>query len=90
MPDQPKKLATYEDILRELGPEKMAFISEMVRPDQHEEREDEADLPTTSASREVILTPEEERAVIEGITAYFGRKPTPEEIHLALEQARSI
>ena len=91
MPDKPKrKLPNYEDIERELGLDKMSFFSEMVRPDQHEEREEDANLPTAQTPREVILTPEEERAVIEHIEKDCGRKLTPEERRLALEQARSI
>jgi hypothetical protein len=38
----------------------MAFFCDMVRPDQHEEREEDANLPTSPTS----MTPEEERAVI--------------------------
>jgi hypothetical protein len=45
MPDEPKKtpknLPTYEDALEKLGPDAMSFFSDMVRPDQHEQREDE-------------------------------------------------
>jgi hypothetical protein len=89
MPDEPKT-PTYEDILRELGPERMSFMSEMVRPDQHEEREEDADLPTAQTSREVVLTPEHERAIIEYIEKDKGRKLTQQERHLALKQARSI
>jgi hypothetical protein len=32
MPDKPEKLPTYEDILKELGPERMEFMTEMSRP----------------------------------------------------------
>jgi hypothetical protein len=88
MPGEPKT-PTYEDILRELGPERMSFMSEMLRPDQHEEPENDVNLPTAPTSREVILTPEEERTIIKGLEQYFGRKPTPQEINLALDQARS-
>ena len=45
----------------------MALFSDMVRPDQHEEREEDANLPSAPTSCEVILTPEEERVVIEGL-----------------------
>ena len=90
MPDEPKNPPTYEDILRELGMDKMAFMSEMLRPDQHEEREEDANLPTASAAREITLSPEEEQTIIKGLEQYFGRKPTQQEIHLALEQARSF
>jgi hypothetical protein len=42
MPDQqPKDPPSYEEVESELGPDLMSFMSEMVRPDQHEEREDE-------------------------------------------------
>jgi hypothetical protein len=90
MPDEPKKLPTLEDIVRELGYDRMAFFSDMVRPDQHEEREEDANLPTVSSAPEVTLTPEHERAVIEHLEARLGRKVTPEERYLALEQARSV
>jgi hypothetical protein len=50
MPDQPprpaEKLPTYEDALEKLGPDAMSFFSDMVRPDQHEEREEDANLRT--------------------------------------------
>jgi len=44
MPEQPKKppTPTFEDILRELGPEKMSFMSEMLRPDAEDERRTDA------------------------------------------------
>jgi hypothetical protein len=90
MPDKPRRELTYEDLVRELGYDKMSFFSDMVRPDQHEEREEDADLPTVPTSREVTLTPEHERAIIEGLEQYFGRKPTRQEINLALDQARSV
>ena len=48
MPDRPKDPPTYEDLVRELGYDKMAFFSDMVRPDQHEEREEDANLPERS------------------------------------------
>ncbi|MGA8658286.1 MAG: hypothetical protein WB586_19260 [Chthoniobacterales bacterium] len=38
--DQPKDLPNYEDALRELGPDLMSFVSDMVRPDQHEQRDE--------------------------------------------------
>jgi hypothetical protein len=45
MPDEPKdegkNLPTYEDVLRELGPDVMSFVSDMIRPEQHEQREEE-------------------------------------------------
>ena len=89
MHDEPKEKPTFEDIVRELGYDKMAFFCDMVRPDQHEEREEDANLPTAPTS-EVMLTPEHERAVIEHIESEIGRKLTPQEINLALDQARSI
>ena len=54
------------------------------------EREEDADLPTGPASREVTLTPEHERAIIARLEEYLSRKPTQQEINLALEQARSF
>ena len=72
-----------------MGLDMMSFFSDMVRPDQHEEREEDADSPTAPTS-EVTLTPEHERAIIEHIESELGRKLTHQEIHLALEQARSI
>jgi len=87
MPDEAKDQPqpTYEDIERELGLDRMAFFSDMVRPDQHEERDEEANLPTTPTS----MIPEEECAVIEHIESELGRKLTQQEINLALKQARS-
>jgi hypothetical protein len=41
MPDDPKDPPTYEEVERELGPDLMSFMSEMVRPDREEEREEE-------------------------------------------------
>jgi hypothetical protein len=91
MPDKPKDpKPTYDDIVRDWGYDKMAFFCDMVRPDQHEEREDEGMPDATSRAPEVTLDPEHERAIIEGIEKYLGRKPTQQEIHLALEQARSL
>jgi len=60
MPDESKQRATFEDLVRDFGYDKMAFFCDMVRPDQHEEREEDANLPTSPTS----MTPEEERAVI--------------------------
>jgi hypothetical protein len=89
MPDKPKNLPSYEDIEQELGMDAMSFFSDMVRPDRHEEREEDADLPTTPTS-EVTLTPEHERAIIEHIQSELGRKLTQQEINLALDKARSM
>jgi hypothetical protein len=89
---QPRKIPTYEDILRDLGPEKMAFMSEMVRPDQNVERPDEGLPATTPDDRapEVTLDPEHEKAIIEYQEARLGRPLTPQERHLALDQARIL
>jgi hypothetical protein len=59
MPDKPKDPPTYEEVQRELGPDLMSFMSGMVRPDQHEEREDEANPSTERAG----LTPEEQNLI---------------------------
>jgi hypothetical protein len=92
MPDEPKESPkpTYEDIERELGLDMMSFFSDMVRPDQHEEREDDPVVPTVKTQTQTDHTPEEERAIIEGLGQYLGRKPTQQEINLAFDQARSI
>ena len=89
MPDESKEKPTYEDIERDLGLDMMSFFSDMVRPDQHEERDDDLVVPTSQAASDV-LTPEHQRAIIEHIESELGRKLTHQEIHLALEQARSI
>jgi hypothetical protein len=87
MRDEPKKLPTYEDAVEKLGLDAMSFFSDMVRPDQHEEREEDSKLaPTAQTPPE--HTPEEARSIIEGLEKYFGRKPTHQEINLALEEAR--
>jgi hypothetical protein len=91
-PKQPKgkkdKIPTYEEIEKELGLEKMVFMSEMLRPDQHEEREEDPVLPRSQDAD--VLTPEHQRAIIEHIESDLGRKLTQQEINLALDQARSI
>jgi hypothetical protein len=79
-----------EDIQRDLGLEKMSFVSEMLRPDAEDEREEDINLPTAPTSEEDILTPEHQRAIVERLEQYFGRKPTQQEINLALDQARSV
>jgi hypothetical protein len=89
MPDKPKNLPTYEDALEKLGPDAMSLFSDMVRPDQHEEREEDANL-LSGPTREGTLTPEHERAVIEYLEKAKGRKLTPQERHLALEQERLL
>jgi hypothetical protein len=76
--------------VRDFGYDKMAFFCDMVRPDQHEEREEDANLPSAVPTSTQDHTPEEERAIIERLGQYFGRKPTQQEINLALDQARSI
>ena len=75
--------------MRNFGYDKMAFFSDMVRPDQHEEREEDANLPTAPTSSQ-DLTPDEERAVIEYLESAKGRKLTQQEINLASDRARSI
>ena len=90
MPNEPKGKPNLEDIVRDFGYDKMAFFCDMVRPDQHVEREEDADLPTAQTLREVTLDPEEERAIIEYLEKEKGRKLTPQEINLALYQARSV
>jgi len=86
MPNKPKEKPSLDDIVRDFGYDKMAFFCDMVRPDQHEEREEDANLPTAQTP----MTPEEERAVIEHIESEIGRNLTPHEINLASDQARSI
>ena len=91
MPDKPKrKLPTYEDIERELGLDAMSFFSEMVRPDQHEEREEDSNLPTSRSRPELASLTPDERNVIDYIESQDGRKLTQQEINLALEQWRSM
>jgi hypothetical protein len=87
MPDKPK-IPSYEEIERELGLDKMSFMSEMVRPDAEEEREDEGTVPTQSRNS-AGFTPEEQK-IIDLLEWSGGRKLTPQEIHLSLEQARQI
>jgi hypothetical protein len=45
MPDEPtpkpENTPSYEDALAKLGPDAMSFVSDMVRPDQHEQRDEE-------------------------------------------------
>ena len=89
MPDKPKEKPSYEDIEREMGLDMMSFFSDMVRPDQHEERDDDPVVPTSQAASDV-LTPEHQRAIIEHLESEIGRKLTPWERHLALEKARSV
>ena len=88
MPNEPKQKPTFEDLVHDFGYDKMAFFCDMVRPDQHIEREEDANLPTSQTADDV-LTPEHQRAIIKGLEQYFGRKPTQQEINLALDQARS-
>jgi hypothetical protein len=40
LPDEPKEKPTFEALVRDFGYDKMEFFSDMVRPDQHEEREE--------------------------------------------------
>jgi hypothetical protein len=88
MPDEPKQKPTFEDLVRLFGYDKMEMFSEMVRPDQHEEREDEGLPADSERAPEVVLDPEHERAIIDRLEQHFGRKPTQQEINLALDQAR--
>jgi len=89
MPDKPKDTPTFEEIVRQLGLDRMSFMSDMVRPDQHEAREEDPGL-SAPPPREIELSPQEQRVIIDGLAQYFGRKPTQQEINLALEQARSF
>jgi len=88
MPDEPKEKPSLEDIVRDWGYDKLAFFCDMVRPDQHEEREDEGLPADSERAPEVVLDPEHERAIIDRLEQHFGRKPTQQEINLALDQAR--
>lgn len=95
MPEESKKSQPpdFEELKRQLGPEKMSFLSEMLRPDAEDEREEDTDLPTGTPSNQDSsqdLTPKEERELIKNIEARLGRKLTQQEINLALDQARSI
>jgi len=91
MPDKPKrKLPTYEDIERELGLDAMSFFSEMVRPDQHEERGEDSNVPTPTSRPDLASLTPDERNVIDYIESQDGRKLTQQEINLALEQWRSM
>jgi hypothetical protein len=90
MPNKPKEKPSLDDIVRDFGYDKMAFFCDMVRPDQHEEREEDADLPSAVPTSSQDHTPEEERAIIETLEQHFGRKPTQQEINLALDQAASF
>jgi hypothetical protein len=83
MPDKPKDPPTYEEIERELGPDLMSFMSEMLRPDQEEERDE--DMNTVSTG----LTPDEQN-LIQLLEWSQGHKFTPEQVHNALRQAREI
>jgi hypothetical protein len=85
-----------EDIQRELGLEKMSFVSEMLRPDAEDEREEGDErmpaatpTPQSQDSRQE-LTLEDQRALIRNIELRLGRKLTQQEINLAIEQAESI
>jgi len=89
VPDKPKEKPSYEDIEREMGLDMMSFFSDMVRPDQHEERDDDSVVPISQAASDV-LTPEHQRAIIEHLESELGRKLTQQEINLALDQARSF
>jgi len=88
MPDERKKTPTYEDIERELGIDKMSFMSEMLRPDQHEEREEEAAAPPERPDLAGLTS--DERNLIRLLEWDAGRKFTPQEIKLSLRQAHEI
>ena len=62
MPDKPKEKPSLDDIVRDFGYDKMAFFCDMVRPDQHVEREDEGLPAQSDRAPEVTLDPEHERA----------------------------
>jgi hypothetical protein len=83
MPDEPK-IPTYEEIERELGPDRMSFMSEMLRPDAEEEGSDEQ-VPATQTG----LTPEEQK-LISLLEWSQDRKFTLEQVRHALHQAREI
>ncbi len=40
MPEEPKNIPSYEDVVRDLGEDKMDFMSEMLRPDEAPEEEE--------------------------------------------------
>jgi hypothetical protein len=82
MRDKSKDTPTFEEIKAELGLDKMPFMSEMLRPDQHEVR-DEGEIDPSIGQTE-------EQQFINSFEEHLGRKLTPEEKHLAVEQARSI
>ena len=90
MTDEPKGKPSLDDIVRDFGYDKMAFFSDMVRPGQHEEREDEGLPAQSDRAPEVVLDPEHGRAIIKHIEARLGRPVTPEERWLALEQAKLL
>ena len=72
--------------MKNAGYDLMSFMSEMVRPDQYEEREDEA---TTKRSDLAGLTPDERNLI--GLFEWdYGRKLTPQQINNALRQAPEI
>jgi hypothetical protein len=87
MPDTPKNL---EDLVRLFGRDNMEMFHEMVRPDQHVEHDEEGIPAQSDRAPEVVLDPERERAIIEHMEARLGRKATPEERWLALEQAKLL
>jgi hypothetical protein len=90
MPDESKQKPTFEDLVRDFGYDKMEFFSEMVRPDQHEERGEDSNVPTPTSRPDLASLTPDERNVIDYIESQDGRKLTQQEINLALEQWRSM
>lgn len=97
MPDKPHPddIPTFEEVQEALGLDAMSFMSEMLRPDQHEVREDDPVVPTVKSQPQTqrpefaSLTPEE-RSLIAYLESSDGRKLTLQEINLALRQAHDI
>ena len=90
MPDESKQKPTFEDLVRDFGYDKMEFFSEMVRPDQHEERGEDSNVPTPTSRPDLASLTPDERNVIDYIESQDGRKLTQQEINLALDQWRSM
>ena len=90
MPDESKQKPTFEDLVRDFGYDKMEFFSEMVRPDQHEERGEDSNVPTPTSRPDLASLTPDERNVIDYIESQDGRKLTQQEINLALEQWHSM
>jgi hypothetical protein len=89
MPDKPKdSIPSYEEIECELGLDRMAFMSEMLRPGPPEEQPEEEAIPA-HAALPGAYTPEEQD-IIELLRQSERRMPTQQEINLALDQARHM